>query len=271
MPPPPSPIPPPPSPIPPPPSPILPAPPALTAAFSWLPAENFGTVAAGIVTFWLGLRGFTPWRSARRWVENFPKPVNATSCPPRKASVIESRKASTAFAASRLDRPAFDATSLTNSCFVKSLSSYRRLQPREKTLTGASDWLNHAVLRVFLRHPECRSHERSAATARRGVPTRPFLPPLGRPRRRPFRRPSRPRGGRRPLPKVRRRRSRRPRRDTHIRLPRTLLRPVSRSRTPSQPCGRSGRAGPRRASRRRPARRRRAPVRRAEPHPPHAP
>src|SRR6266536_2486304 len=143
-------MPPPPSPIPPPPSPILPAPPALTAAFSWLPAENFGTVAAGIVTFCVGLRGFTPWRSARRWVTNFPKPVKATSPPPCSVSVIASRKASTAFAASRLERSARLAISLTNSCFVKSHSSCRQFGPREKTLTVAPDWLNHAVLRVFL-------------------------------------------------------------------------------------------------------------------------
>src|ERR671928_184778 len=46
-----------------------------TALWRALPAENFGTVAAGIVTFSPGLRGFTPWRAARFCVENLPKPV----------------------------------------------------------------------------------------------------------------------------------------------------------------------------------------------------
>src|SRR3954470_11758433 len=126
-----------------------PAPPLFTAALSWLPALNFGTVAAGIVTFSVGLRGFTPCRSARRCVTNFPKPVNATSPPPRSVSVIASRKASTALAASRLERPDLLATSLTNSCLVKSRSSGRRLRRREKTLTVGPDPLNHAVLRGF--------------------------------------------------------------------------------------------------------------------------
>src|SRR5919201_5195581 len=163
-----------------------PPPPLLTACFSWLPAENVGTVAAGMVTFSPGFRGLTPCRSARCCVENFPKPVKVTSCPFRRASVIESRKASTAFPASRLESPAFDATSLTNSCLVKSLSSHRRLQPRAKPLTGRSDWLNHAVLLVFLTHRESRSHERSAAVERRGERACPPLPPLDRRCRRPF-------------------------------------------------------------------------------------
>src|SRR5438876_5967508 len=149
----------PPPPMPPPPMP----PPALTADLSVLPPQNFGTVAAGIVTFCDGLRGFTPWRSARRWVVNFPKPVKATSPPPFSVSVIESRKASTAFAASRLERSARFAISLTNSCFVKSLSSCRRFEPRAKTLTVAEDWLNHAVLRHFLWHFGRRSHGKAAA------------------------------------------------------------------------------------------------------------
>src|SRR5205814_8216709 len=80
-------------------------PPPLTAALSWLPAENFGTVAAGIVTFSVGFRGLTPWRSARCCVENLPKPVKATSSLLRSASVTESRNASTALAASRDARP----------------------------------------------------------------------------------------------------------------------------------------------------------------------
>jgi hypothetical protein len=49
---------------------------SLTACLSWLPAENFGTVVAGICTRWDGFLGLTPWRAARRWVVNFPKRRN---------------------------------------------------------------------------------------------------------------------------------------------------------------------------------------------------
>ena len=90
----------------------------LTAAFSWLPAENFGTVAAGMCTFWLGFRGLTPSRAARWLVENLPHPVNVIESPCYSASVTQSSTASTAAPASRRERFAFDATASTNSCFV---------------------------------------------------------------------------------------------------------------------------------------------------------
>src|SRR2546421_229622 len=80
-----------------------PPPPALTDDLRVLPAENFGTVAAGIVTFWDGLRGLTPWRSFRCWVENFPKPVKLISPPWVRISWIESSTASTCSAASFLE------------------------------------------------------------------------------------------------------------------------------------------------------------------------
>ena len=73
----------------------------LTALFSALPAENLGTRAAGMCTFSDGFRGFTPSRAARCDVENLPNPVNVTASPALSVSVTESRKASTAFAASR--------------------------------------------------------------------------------------------------------------------------------------------------------------------------
>ena len=63
-------------------------------------------VAAGIVTF-SPVRGLTPCRSSRCCGENLPKPVNDTCSPPLSASVIESRNASTAFAASRFESPLF--------------------------------------------------------------------------------------------------------------------------------------------------------------------
>ena len=67
----------------------------------WLPAENFGTRAAGMCTFSVGLRGFTPVRAARCCAVNLPNPVKATSPPLLRVSVIVSRNASTALPASR--------------------------------------------------------------------------------------------------------------------------------------------------------------------------
>src|SRR5215213_6615096 len=122
----------------------------LSACFNWLPAENFGTRAAGIVTFW-PVRGFTPCRSLRCWGENLPKPVNATCSPPLRASVIESRNASTAFVASRFESPLFAATLSVNSAFVTALSFRQRSLlkkprgPEQQRLIAR----NHAGLRVF--------------------------------------------------------------------------------------------------------------------------
>src|SRR3954451_19673678 len=90
--------------------------PFLTADFNALPAENFGTRAAGISTFCSGLRGLTPVRAARTCVWNLPKPVNVTSPPDRSVSVTVSRKASTARPASRAVSWLRRATSATNSC-----------------------------------------------------------------------------------------------------------------------------------------------------------
>src|SRR4051812_30192714 len=95
----------------------------LPADLSELPAENFGTRAAGISTFSVGLRGLTPVRAARCCVVNLPNPVNATSPPALSVSVIVSRNASTALPASRAVSWLRRATSATNSCLVTCLSS----------------------------------------------------------------------------------------------------------------------------------------------------
>src|SRR6185437_3158006 len=140
-------------------------PPLRTACLSELPAENFGTHAAGIWTFWLGLRGFTPWRAARCWVENLPNPVKATSSRFFSASVIESITASTASPASRRPRPLFCATRSTNSCLVTCtplLLLLTWLGPRQ-TLTGSAIWLNHAVNAGVLQVLPARRPETAAA------------------------------------------------------------------------------------------------------------
>src|SRR3954466_1937735 len=157
--------------MPPPPLPPPPPPPVLTAVFSVLPAENFGTVAAGIVTFSVGFRGLTPWRSLRCCVENFPKPVKLTSPPLRSVSVIESSTASTASAASRLDKLAFWATLSTHSCFVTvaPLLPVAWWGSRRKTLAGLGFRLNHAVLRRFWTVLPTPSVGRGRAGGRRPV------------------------------------------------------------------------------------------------------
>src|SRR3954452_1360818 len=90
----------------------------LTAALSWLPAENFGTVLAGMVTFCPGFRGFTPVRALRFCTVNLPKPVKTTSSPLDSASLIDSSVASTAAVASFLLSPLLLATLSMNSLFV---------------------------------------------------------------------------------------------------------------------------------------------------------
>ena len=97
----------------------------LTACFSELPAENFGTLAAGTITFSAGRRGFTPCQAARCCVENLPKPVKDTASPSLSASVTQSMKASTAVDASRFESPLFEATLSMNSAFVTALASQR--------------------------------------------------------------------------------------------------------------------------------------------------
>src|SRR5207244_7778095 len=88
-----------------------------------------------------------PCRAARCAVENLPKPVNETESPRFKVSVTESRKASTAFAESRFERPLLDApgrqtpaSSLAHSS--QSLGSCRRLA----TLQLPRESRNHAGL-----------------------------------------------------------------------------------------------------------------------------
>src|ERR671933_21050 len=84
------------------------------------------------------VRGLTPWRALRCDAENFPKPVNETSWPDFKASVIESSTASTAFDASLRERPLFDATCSTNSCFVTASPPGGGSGPRAETLARVS-------------------------------------------------------------------------------------------------------------------------------------
>src|ERR1043165_6775970 len=78
----------------------------LSAALSWLPALNFGTVVAAIWTR-SPVRGFTPCRAALAAAENLPKPVKLIESPLFRVSVTASMKASTALPASRAERPLF--------------------------------------------------------------------------------------------------------------------------------------------------------------------
>ena len=84
--------------------------------------------------------------------------------------MIESRNASTAAAASRLDRFALEATLSTNSCFVTYLSSFGWLS-QGKTLTGCPFRLNHAVLLHFsaAKRLSCPKRNQAGRAAREAV------------------------------------------------------------------------------------------------------
>src|SRR5688500_15082500 len=138
-------------------------------------------------TFSLGLRGLTPSRAARSAVVNFPNPVNVIVSRALSASVTQSRNASTAAPASRLDRLLFDATASTNSCFVTCHSSWSWDGRKPAgTLTAASDWLNDAGLRHFYPPGRVLLPDIGAADGRRGARARPLRPPRGRRHRRRF-------------------------------------------------------------------------------------
>src|SRR3546814_80719 len=83
-----------------------------TASFRPLPALNFGCFEADI---WIRtpVRGLRPSEAARLATLNVPKPTRRTSPPLFSEAVIESKTASTAFAASDLERPALPATVAT--------------------------------------------------------------------------------------------------------------------------------------------------------------
>src|SRR3990170_3074398 len=154
--------------------------PPLTAALSVLPAENLGTVVAGIMTF-APVRGLTPMRAARAEVENLPKPVKVTESPLLSADVIVSSTASTAPPASRLDMPALSATASTKSCLVTVLLLTSDSDSRNReSLTPLRIWLNHALLRRFFASPTAHRHERAPGDALRDARERRSRPLPGR-------------------------------------------------------------------------------------------
>ena len=86
----------------------------LTASLSPLPALNFGCLEAGI---WIDspVRGLRPVEAFRLATLKVPKPTSRTSPPLLSDPVIESNTASTAFAASALERSELSATAATRS------------------------------------------------------------------------------------------------------------------------------------------------------------
>src|SRR4051794_33222426 len=101
------------------------------------PAVKRGTFDAAICIDSPG-RGVRPSRAPRAATWNLPKPVNVTSPPPFNVLSMVFSTASTAAAASFLDRPASWATLSTNSDFDIGYSSFVPLQV-ETTLTRAAD------------------------------------------------------------------------------------------------------------------------------------
>ena len=125
----------------------------MTAFFSWLPAVNFGTVAAGICTFWPGFRGLTPSRAARRVVWNLPKPVNVIASPDRSVLVITSMTASTAFPASRFDIPveSIGPPAPNTECRIVDVTNGDKLGPG---LRGELYIRGPQIMRGYLNAPE---------------------------------------------------------------------------------------------------------------------
>src|SRR5690606_10458786 len=86
----------------------------LTASFRPLPAENFGTLRAGIFTS-APVCGLRPVVASRLETEKFPKPIRRTSPPLFSWLVMTEKTASTAAWASALESLAASATADTSS------------------------------------------------------------------------------------------------------------------------------------------------------------
>ena len=145
------------------------------SALSVLPDVNFGTVAAGMCTFWPGFRGLTPMRALRSDVENLPKPVKFTVSRRLSASVIVSSTASTALAASPLPRPLLSVPRRRRTLAWSPRSSSSGLDgQRGGTYHSARFPLNHAA---FRNRPPADDFRRTKqgmqahAEARKGVRT----------------------------------------------------------------------------------------------------
>src|SRR4051794_41148008 len=123
----------------------------LSAALSWLPAENFGTVVAAICTR-SPVRGLTPWRAARCEGENLPNPVKLTVSPAFSVSVTDSMNASTALPASRAESPLFCETLLMNSCLVNGKSSSSGTGDTDLGRNPNNDFGRNGSTKRFLAH-----------------------------------------------------------------------------------------------------------------------
>ena len=176
-----------------------------TAFFSCEPAENFGTLAAWIWTF-SPVRGFTPWRAARRVTWNLPKPVNAIGSPFCERALDH--------AEGRIDRRARRRASTGPTCRRQHprIPAWSRFVPpgRWSLLDARRAYSSNgfgSTMRVHRPAPAlraARSPGRARRAARRAVRARRRRPPRGRRRTlragrraRPRERPPPPRRGRR--------------------------------------------------------------------------
>ena len=89
-----------------------------TASLRDFPDLKAGSFIAGILIFWLGLRGFTPVRAARLETRNVPKPVTVTFSPFLRDLVMLSKTASKTSEAAFFVTPVIFAAWSTRSCFV---------------------------------------------------------------------------------------------------------------------------------------------------------
>ena len=89
-----------------------------TASFRPLPALKTGTFIAGMLIFWLGLRGLTPVRAARLLTRKVPKPVMVIEPPFLRVPVMRLMRPSNMAAAATLETPAASASCAMISAFV---------------------------------------------------------------------------------------------------------------------------------------------------------
>ena len=129
----------------------------LTDCLSPLPALNFGCREAGIMMA-SPVRGLRPRDAARLATLNVPKPTSRTSPPPVSSPVMLSKIASTALAASALERPEPPATAATRS-FLFTVRT--PLQNRDRVALNRNQCpLKHGgVYRDFLARVNARTAE----------------------------------------------------------------------------------------------------------------
>ncbi|CDX58255.1 hypothetical protein MPL1032_270097 [Mesorhizobium plurifarium] len=144
----------------------------MTASLRPLPAENFGTVRAGIFTS-APVCGLRPVEAARFDTVKFPKPTSRTSPPFFSSPVITENTASTADCASAFEMLAASATADTSSFLFIKIPFHEKTgtydsSGRKRTLerSDPEPKPKTAEFRAFLNFFVAFSHEKAGLEAR---------------------------------------------------------------------------------------------------------